>query len=229
MKDDCNEIRGVSTAGQEPLDGPQAQLVMGFSSVGKSSFIKHLMQTDPSYQKARQSFARDFRASPNGFPQAGDLLHADLSTNYEFTRRPNSPPAVSRNPYLRQLIRSGHFGKAFVLVTSEDELRQRIGSRKTVGVDFGRDNSGSRYAAGRKLTMLNFFPLSSYYQIWLQELRAAGVPYQFVYAHNGDFTYLMDEAQALKLLSQHCLRRWPRRVLRRGRWGVKWWLSARFR
>ena len=114
-------------------------------------------------------------------------------------------------------------------MTSEDELRQRIGSRKTVGVDFGRDNSGSRYAAGRKLTMLNFFPLSSYYQIWLQELRAAGVSYQFVYAHNGDFTYLMDEAQALKLLSQHCLRRWPRRVLRRGRWGVKWWLSARFR
>ena len=152
-----------------------------------------------------------------------------MPTNYECTRRPNLRPAVSRNPYLRQFIRSGHFSKAFVRVTSEDELRQRIGSRKTVGVDFGRDNSGSRYAAGRKLAMLNFFPLSSYYQIWLQELRAAGVPYTFICAHNGDFTYLTDEAQALKLLSQHPLRRWPSRVLRRGRWGVKWWLSARFR
>lgn len=227
MNDDSSLILGPQPLSKQTADGAPPQLVLGFSCTGKSSFIRHLMECDPRYQNARQLFLKDFRQPTPQKVRPADLLHVDLGVNYYSGRRMNRKVTVKRNPYLQKIIRSGDFSEAVLMIASEEELLKRIAERKMIGIDYRRDTDPSPYVGHLKRAQLRFHPLVSYYQIWLKELRAAGVSYRFVYTCDDGFHEIDDEAEALALLSRGSRRRIPKRLARKIYWGFRWWLTDR--
>jgi len=207
------------------LQAPGPTLVLGFSSTGKSHFIQHLITKVPRYRNAQLRFPSEAENPKNPPFGTDDLIHGDLSISGEADHQVTRFPTLESHPILTRLIRGRTLGQAIVMVDSEEVLRKRIARRKVIGIGFGRDDDAKPYLPLSKIVQLNLFSLIDYYAIWIEALKAAEVPFQFVQSKGGAF-HVLSEEEALRLLSHHHMRRLPRRIMRRLMWHVIWSCSA---
>ncbi len=220
MKERAYLQTAVGDAQFRPPSLPGIELVMGFSCAGKSFFMRHLCTEVPGYEGARSVHLRDLSLDPDFQFCSGDILHMDLSSVRAGAGHFLQRPAAANYPHGLRILRQEKVTNAFILVTSEKELRQRLETRKVGGIGFRRDCSEIPYNGAKRKAQLNLYPLVDFYTVWLEQLLAHGVPYQFIRSYDGRFERIDDE-EALSLIAPYGKLKTLLRFLRRCRWGFE--------
>ncbi|MCC5969258.1 MAG: hypothetical protein JJU15_04870 [Pararhodobacter sp.] len=154
-------------------------VVLGFSSVGKSTFIRHLLMNVPECKAARPVYGFMFRSGEVSDLCPGDLLHLDLSVTTASIKS-DVFPCVRAHRLFGKCLEQSDVTKEIVLVAPERLIRERIVARRVVGIGFGRDDSYSTYPVAQKLKALSELPLAERYDQWFQFLQHRRIDFEIV-------------------------------------------------
>ncbi|SBW10486.1 hypothetical protein KL86DPRO_60179 [uncultured delta proteobacterium] len=160
-----------------------AILVLGPTSVGKSSYIAMLRQDGKT---VTPSFGVDIAAS--GVPDDGyihyNILHRYLSCNGPvigdgYVTTP--PDALLQESILHEIISSGRVTEAIVLVAPVNELAARIQARQVV-----EEGDGKRYDAAFWLDVLAVADIFRLYELFFALFETRKIPYRVLFSTSAD-------------------------------------------
>ena len=175
------------------------RIVLGFSSAGKSTYIKKMMTEMPKFAGFSAVFEFMFRSGEREKLVSGDIFHMDISAISKSDLE-NGDLSVIRHPLTELVFKNCTGIKVVVLVASSGTIRERIKERRQIGIDFGRDDKTGAYPAEQKLRTLDACPLEGRYAAWFHFLTNKGIPFSIVRTDQENYPIVPDIDTALEII-----------------------------
>lgn len=175
-------------------------VVCGFSSVGKSEYIRHLLTTSERFSNATPVYEEMFRTGERNSLAAGDVFHLDISNDIRidsssYTVDVRNHPIAS-NDVLAENVTSVDF-----LVLPEGVLRERVRRRTSLSNDGTFGILGGSYSGEKKLKVLDSCPLVDRYSIWFDYFDDRQVRIRYIHSGNRRYREVANRQSAEEILA----------------------------
>ncbi|CUJ87796.1 hypothetical protein RUE5091_00592 [Ruegeria denitrificans] len=174
-------------------------VVCGFSSVGKSEYIRHLLTTPGPFLDATPVYEAMFGSKVRNALTSGDVFHLDIS-NDPSEARPNYTPDVNNHPIAAKGVFSQGITSVDFLIVPERILRERIRRRAKFSDDINLQRPDRAYPSAEKLRVLDTCPLVSRYSVWMDYFEARNVQIRYINSGNRSYREIAGRQSAQKIL-----------------------------
>jgi hypothetical protein len=189
--------RAAPRSGRE---GAGIHVVCGFSSVGKSEYMRHLITTPGAYYKMNPAYETMFMNKERRALRGGDMFHLDISNDTR-TRDPHYRPDVNNHPLFAQGVLSAPITSIDILVLDVGTLRSRILGRPQTSDDLGRKGPRRAYDTARKIAVFDSCPIADRYAVWCDHFETTSAKIRYIYAGNRAYAEVADRQAAFDILN----------------------------
>ncbi|MCG3267308.1 hypothetical protein [Yoonia sp. I 8.24] len=177
-------------------------VVCGFSSAGKSEYMRHLITNPGHFYGMTPVYEAMFRTKERKALQTRDLFHLDIANDTQ-AADPNYAPNVNHHPLVAKGLFATKITSVDILVLTSDTLRERISTRVSASDDLGRKGPRKGYDTVNKLQIFDACPIADRYAVWCDYFEAMQAEIRYIHSGNRKYENVADRQTAIDILNSH--------------------------